>query len=213
MKSLFGVDYEAGYSGEIPKDVSKLFKKAKIKLSKKAYIVFPYDDKGQPAFIIVVDGEKAWMVLDDGIYGLGKSSDLSADDLILIVSDDVVDVVALEADAEYFKLTPESHPEVVALGFIHEELGLRHAVIPLADMIEITGEEKDKYVADAIKTFEENGLDIGFKPEDFKMAFIGLSEEGIQQTLEDENKGEEVEEYEEYFPEEDELPQEIEPEE
>lgn len=209
MKSMFGIDYEAGYLGEVPKDIQKSFKKGKIKLSKKAYIVFPYDEKGHPAFFIVIDGDKAYMVLDDGTYELKRAGEFKADDLILISTDDMVDIVALEADAEYFKLTPPDAPNVIALGFIHEELGLRHAVIPLADMFEITGEEKDKFITDVKKTLQEEGRDIGFEPGDFKVAFIGIP---VEELMGEAEEGE-TEEYEEYFPDDEEPAEESEDEE
>ena len=204
MKSAYGVDYEAGYLPEVPKELKKAFKKSGIKLSKKAYVIFPYDEKGEPAYTIVVDGDKAYITIDNVTYELTRAQDFESDDLIYIGTNDFVDIVALESDAEYFKLSPEDAPHIVAIGIIHEELGLRHAIIPLSDMYELRGEAKDEFLGSIKEELEKHGVGMMFEPSEFKVAFVSIPEEELEKLVapEDEEELEEAseDEYEAYAP-------------
>ncbi|MDV3104831.1 hypothetical protein [Thermococcus waiotapuensis] len=71
MKSFAGIDYGAGYLNQVSKVVRKVFKKAKIKLGKNAYVVSPFEEKGQPAFFIIVDGGTARALHDELLEAQG----------------------------------------------------------------------------------------------------------------------------------------------
>ncbi len=200
MKSLFGTDYSAGYLPEVPKETRKAFKKAKINLSKKAYVIFPYDEKGEPAFPIIIDGDTAYIVIEGNVFALKKSEGFKTDDLILVSFGDFADVVALEADAEYYKLSPEGSPNTIALAIIHEELGLRHFVMALSDMIELRGEEKDKFITQLKEFFEKENIDMTFEPKDFTAVFVEITPE--EEKPAEEEKEEPEQESEEYVEEE-----------